>query len=489
MDDPNSSIEFYPSLTNLPDDCLFHIYQYLKNCSDRNSFGLTCRRLLKIQNSACSSLVFQLSPKGNAFELYARYLPKLLSRFPNLSSVSLANCTELGDSALTGLQLCGSTLRSLSLYCCLGITDDTLATVSFGCPYLVSITLYRCNITDTGLEWLAKSCLSLENINLSYCLGITDRGIHALSRDCRRIRSLMMSSCKGITGTGFEGCSPSLAYVEADLCFLSAEGLLSVFSGGGIVYLNISSPRTWFDRDELMAIGSGFAANLRFLNLRLCRFVSDEFVEAIAKGCPLLEEWNLAVCHRVHLPGWEAIGLNCRNLKILHVNRCQNLCDQGLMALRDGCNQLKLLYMHGCRRVSNHGLETFKLTRQDVKVMREECVCVGPWDTFFTHWLQASVLICCAFNNSSGNSLALWILLSASDVGFFVVLCFYGSVTWRLEQLFVNMPALLCCIICPDIEYMVCCVSDDNSTAAERLWSQQHTHSVVRNTIYIQPNQ
>lgn len=385
MDDLSPSLESYTSLTDLPDDCLLHIYLYLKNCSDRNSFGLTCQRLLKIQNTACSSLMFQLSPKGNASELYARYLPKLLSRFPNLSSISLANCTELGDSALSRLQLCGSTLRSLSLYCCLGITDNALATVSYGCPYLVSITLYRCNITDTGLQWLTKACPSLENINLSYCLGITDRGIRALSRDCRRIRSLMMSSCKGITGTGFEGCSTSLAYLEADLCFLSAEGLLSVFSGGGLVYLNISSPRTWFDRDELMAIGSEFATKLRFLNLRLCRFVGDEFVEAIAKGCPLLEEWNLAVCHRIHLFGWEAIGLNCRNLKILHVNRCQNLCDQGLMALRDGCNQLKLLYMHGCRRVTSHGLEAFKLMRQDVKVMREESVCVGPWDTFFAH--------------------------------------------------------------------------------------------------------
>lgn len=363
---------------NLPDDCLFKIFEKIKDATDRNSFGLTCRRWFRIQNLATKSLIFHFSYDPNVYRLYASYLPRLLARFPNLSSISLAGCTELPDSALIRVRDCGSSLRSLALYCCFGITDNGLSLVVAGCPNLVSVTLYRCNITDPGLESLANSCPSLENVNLSYCTLITDRGINTLSRECTNLRAVMISYCRSITGTGFRVCSPTLTYLEADSCVLSPDGLSGVVSGGGLEYLNVSNLRYWCGMDGLGAIGAGCAMNLRFLNLRMCRFVSDDSIVAIAKGCPLLEEWSLAVCHEVRVIGWAAIGSDCKNLKVLHVNRCRNLCDRGLQSLRDGCRQLNLLYMHGCRRVSCLGLEIFRMLRQDVEVRNGECISVGP---------------------------------------------------------------------------------------------------------------
>lgn len=363
---------------NLPNDCLLNIYNKIQDTGDRNSFGLTCQRWLQIQNVATSSLIFHFSDNPNVYRLYASYLPRLLNRFPNLSSISLAGCSELPDLALTRLRDCGSRLRSLALYCCFGITDNGLSLVSTGCPNLVSVTLYRCNITDPGLESLATSCHALKSVNLSYCTLITDRGISALSRNCSRLHAVMISYCRGITGTGFQRCSPSLAYLEADSCVLSPEGLLGVVSGGGLEYLNVSSLRYWCGVDGLGGIGGGLATKLRFLNFRMCRFITDDSIRAIAKGCPLLEEWSLAVCHEVRAAGWVAIGSDCRNLKVLHVNRCRNLCDRGLQALRDGCRSLQVLYMHGCRRVSCLGFDIFSMLRQDVEVRNEECMSIGP---------------------------------------------------------------------------------------------------------------
>lgn len=372
---PNCSSDVY---TNMPDDCLLNIFHRLLNTSDRNAFGLTCRCWFRIQSLARKSLVFQFSSNPDVYQTYARYLPRLLARFPYLSSISLAGCTELSHSALLHLRGSGSSLRFLSLYCCFGLTDEGLASVCDGFTQLVSITLYRCNITDTGLESLATSCQTLESVNLSFCLLISDRGIKALITGCLKLRGLMISFCKGITGTGFQGCSPSLTFLEADSCMLTPEGVSEVVSGGGLEYLNIANMRCWVDEDGLKGIGSGLATRLRFLNLRLCRFAGDDSVIAIAKNCPLLEEWSLAVCHDVRLHGWKAIASDCRNLKILHVNRCRNLCDRGLEALRNGCVCLKVLYMHGCRRVTATGFEIFKLQRQDVEVKREECVSIGP---------------------------------------------------------------------------------------------------------------
>ncbi|GJS80415.1 RNI-like superfamily protein, partial [Tanacetum coccineum] len=47
---------------------------------------------------------------------------------------------------------------------------------------------------------------------------------------------------------------------------------------------------------ELSIIGLGFAANLKILNFQDVRLVNDEIVLQIAKGCPLLTEWNLSWC-------------------------------------------------------------------------------------------------------------------------------------------------------------------------------------------------
>ncbi|KAK8930683.1 F-box/LRR-repeat protein 12 [Platanthera zijinensis] len=144
---------------NLTEDCLVSIFQNLHNRSDRNAFGLTCRRWLHIQNVSRRSL-----------------LPTLLDRFAHLSSVSIAGSTELSDSAFARLKNLKSSLQSLSLYCCFNITDDGLTLVAMQCVRLLSITLYRCNITDIGLEIIANYCKLLENLNVSYCMNITDRG-------------------------------------------------------------------------------------------------------------------------------------------------------------------------------------------------------------------------------------------------------------------------------------------------------------------------
>ncbi|KAF3330884.1 F-box/LRR-repeat protein 12 [Carex littledalei] len=358
----------------LPDDCLLLIHQKLQNRDDRDAFGLTCKRWLHIQNMARTQLVFDFSFNPRRQQEYPQYIQRLLIRFPYLSKLSLAGCTDLPDSALTPLMVSWSSLKYLSLYCCFNITDAGLSLLSTGCRNLETLNVYRCNITDAGLETIAGSCHILKNVNLSNCSSITDRGLNALCNGCPKLYALIITSCKGITGTGLKGSPPTLTYLEAETCMLSSEGLREAMSGGGLQYLNLSHPRNLSRHgDGLGHIGSGYAQRLRFLNLRMCRHMSDESASAIAKGCPVLEEWNLAICHGIRLLGWLAIGSNCKKLRVLHVNRCKNLCNQGLNALRVGCDRLEVLYIHGCKGVTNTGLEIFRMYRFNVELRREEC--------------------------------------------------------------------------------------------------------------------
>ncbi|KAJ3671532.1 hypothetical protein LUZ60_007611 [Juncus effusus] len=361
--DPNGSTP------TIPDDCLLIIYQELQNREDRNSFGMTCKSWLHIQNISRKQIVFDFT-FNNKNQQTERpiYIQKLLTRFPYLSKLSLEGCEDLPDSALEPLRVSCSSLKYLSLYKCFSITDLGLTLVSKGCPNLQTLNLTQTNVTDLGLESISVSCRALRNVNLANCFKITDLGLNFLCKGCPKLNALITTNCKGVKGLGFKGAPNTLTYLEAETCSLSSEGLLEAFSLGGIEYLNLSHMRS---RNGLTHFG--LSQKIRFLNLRNCRHVSDESATAISKGCPLLEELNLAMCNGVRLTGWLAIGSNCTKLRVLHVNRCRNLCNQGLNALRDGCRKLEVLYIHGCKGVTNVGLEIFRMYRFNVVLRREDC--------------------------------------------------------------------------------------------------------------------
>ncbi|KAL0436651.1 UNVERIFIED_CONTAM: F-box/LRR-repeat protein 12 [Sesamum radiatum] len=369
----------FTSILQLPDDCLYFIFQRLESSNDRESFGLTCHRWLRIQNLSRRSLQFQCSftqvnPTSlslpsttiNSFHLF-----RLLCRFPQLESLSLSRCIELQDSGLSLLLTFGLKLESLHLDYCYGITDHGLSFVAGGCPLLTTISLYRCKVTDIGLETLSQSCSTLKDVNVSFCSFISDHGIRALSQNCRHLTSINISHCGNVTGVGFQGCSQTLAHLQADSCKLEPEGILAILSGGGLEFLNISNLKSCIHGHGLATIDVGYISKLRVLNFRLWTTIGDDAIAKIARGCPLLEEWNLDYCFEIRISGWESIGSKCHNLERLHVNHCRNLCDRGLQALRDGCRLLRKLYLRRRYSISSTAIEMFRSLRSDVEIIDE----------------------------------------------------------------------------------------------------------------------
>ncbi|XP_014758153.1 F-box/LRR-repeat protein 12 [Brachypodium distachyon] len=236
--------------------------------------------------------------------------------------------------------------------------------------------VYSCGSCGYPLN-LSSSNRSTSDVGPSYRKSLKkDQGIGAIFRNCQNIRALMISYCRTVSGVGFRGCPSTLSHLEAESCRLSPDGILDTISGGGLEYLDLYNLRNSAGLDALGNVC--YAKKLRFLNLRMCRNLTDDSVVAIASGCPLIEEWNLAVCHGVRLPGWSAIGLHCDKLRILHVNRCRNICDQGLQALKDGCVRLEVLHIHGCGKITNNGLALFSIARPSVKQRVDEAMSIGP---------------------------------------------------------------------------------------------------------------
>ncbi|KAI3980277.1 hypothetical protein MKX01_029440 [Papaver californicum] len=288
------------SITNLPGDCLYHIFKCLKTRDDRNSFGLTCRQWLHIQNNNHESLWYR-----NNYDPAGAY--------PKISPESLARitCKLLFD------------FNPSKFYMQLSLIFSWF-------PRLTYVSLRSSNIVDSGLETLAKFCPSLETVYLSKCCSITDSGISVLLQNCQELRSLQISYCSSITGIGFLGCAQTLTRLGAGECNLTPEGINAIIScGGGLEYLYLE---TVPGDDELAMVQRGCIIN-------------TEAVMTISKGCPLLKELFLSNCEEVELEGWETIGLNCKELETLYVIGCQRLCDVGLRAICDGCNKLSELYI------------------------------------------------------------------------------------------------------------------------------------------------
>ncbi|KAI3940813.1 hypothetical protein MKW98_030132 [Papaver atlanticum] len=338
------------SITNLPSDCLNLIFKCLetrgdhtKTRDDRNSFGLTCRQWLHIQNNNHESLWYdnnfgpgkypKISPK-----CFTKVLSKLLVRFQHLKYLSLKRCPGITDYITLKSQYFGSKVQHLELDCWHEYSNIELSIVFSWFPRLTNISLKHTQITDKGLdalakycssletvdltncqsstdkdlEALAKSCSSLKHVTLSGCRSITDSGLNVLLQNCRELVSLCIYSCSKITGIGFSECPKTLTYLGAQRCKLKPEGIKAIISGEGLEYLSLS------------ALGP----------------INTDTVVTISKGCPYLKHLKLDGCEEVELEGWEAIGRNCKHLESLQVYQCEKLCDLGLQALCNGCSKL-----------------------------------------------------------------------------------------------------------------------------------------------------
>eukprot|EP00903_Cladosiphon_okamuranus_P009107 g8702.t2 len=119
-----------------------------------------------------------------------------------LKKLSLAGCTKVTDVSLKCIAKSARSLRELRLDRNVSVTDRGLGYLSKGLA--VHLRLLQAThlgmVSDNGVRLLARKCLQLEVIDLSYCLRLTPACLPALRR-LRALDTLGLSSCHRLFGS------------------------------------------------------------------------------------------------------------------------------------------------------------------------------------------------------------------------------------------------------------------------------------------------
>lgn len=162
-----------------------------------------------------------------------RQLAWLLTRLPQLRTLSLQGCTWAGVCALRTCACPPLTILDLSHVS--GLNDSSLREVlsppadsrpglidkTSRLKYLRTLSLAGCDITDIALRYVSQHLPHLETLDLSSCGRVTDAGVAQLaqppSHSMNNLISLNLSNCKLLTETTLDHLTRCKALKRLDL--------------------------------------------------------------------------------------------------------------------------------------------------------------------------------------------------------------------------------------------------------------------------------
>ena len=124
-------------------------------------------------------------------------------------------------------------------------------------------------------------------------------------------------------------------------------------------------------------IDSGFwkrdYANLKVLNLSLCKEIRDGAMLLLGKRCPNLEELDLAGCTGITNLGIRALAVSFKNLTKLNLRSCRQVTDNGIGHLARLESRLEELSLQDCQ----------KLTDESLNLLARDCQCLSKLNLSF----------------------------------------------------------------------------------------------------------
>ena len=170
----------------------------------------------------------------NWSDVTKRQLSWLLSRVPQLRSLSLQGCAWSNVSALRSC-ICPP-LNNLDLSHVSGLNDFSLREMlsppndsrpglvdkTSRLKYLKSLSLAGCDVTDVALRYIAQHLPHLESLDLSSCGRLTDAGVAQLTASSavhalNNLVNLNLASCRLLTETSLDHLARCKALKRLDL--------------------------------------------------------------------------------------------------------------------------------------------------------------------------------------------------------------------------------------------------------------------------------
>ncbi|XP_055637481.1 F-box/LRR-repeat protein 14 [Toxorhynchites rutilus septentrionalis] len=127
---------------------------------------------------------------------------KHLAKMAKLEELNLRACDNISDIGIAYLTEGGSSISSLDVSFCDKIADQALTHISQGLFHLKSLSLSACQITDEGLEKIAKSLHDLETLNIGQCSRVTDRGLEIIAEELKNLCAIDLYGCTRLSPVG-----------------------------------------------------------------------------------------------------------------------------------------------------------------------------------------------------------------------------------------------------------------------------------------------
>nr|VDD39093.1 unnamed protein product [Brassica oleracea] len=390
-------------LSALSEDLLVRVYGFL-DPPCRKTWRLVSREFHRVDSLSRTSIRI----------LRVEFLPALLFKYPNLSSLDLSVCPKLDDDAVLRIALDGavstSRLRSLNLSRATAVRARGLETLARLCRALERVDVSHCwafgdreaaalsvaaglrelkmdkclSLSDVGLARIVVGCSKLNKISLKWCMEISDLGIDLLCKKCKDLKSLDVSylkitndsvrsiallpklevldmvSCPLIDDAGLhylENGSPSLKEIDVTRCDrVSSSSLISILKGHpDLQHLKASHC--------VSEISASFLHNIKALkHLKTLWIdgarVSDSSLLTLASNCRALTELGVSRCVGVTDIGMMGLARNCSNLKALNLACCGFVTDAAISAVAQSCLNLESLQLESCHLITEKGLQS-----------------------------------------------------------------------------------------------------------------------------------
>jgi len=269
------------------------------------------------------------------------------------SKLDSDDCKEHGtDSA--------KDLRQLSLCECQNITDAGLQTIARCCPQLQALDLTGCrSISALGLQSIVRCCRQLTELCVSGCPAFCDKTIPTIFKYNvpSHIRFLSLRRCD-IHDHGLSELAsycPSLQKLDVRSCgLLTASGFRALIQRVPTICMLSCGHCVGMDDASLRYLAQGYGSSLTDINLDMCWRVSSRGVAELAQHCKHLRSMNLSSCTSVDDSALKAIIRNPylrKTLQFVNLNEC-NVGDDALEELIVNCSSLTYISVVGCPRVT-----------------------------------------------------------------------------------------------------------------------------------------
>lgn len=372
-----SNVKFvrYPERAT-PSQCIILYDDLLKFCPNltgltlRQETGMDLQPLLKRIGPQLRELHIASALLEGVWQLlleHCRGLRRLhIDRYPDSTEGGSSLAALLRQS--TGLQYCRITHNysvAMPRVDKQRVEQTLVQALAEGCPNLRALDMTPMYITDDSLLQLAKGCPLLCKIDLYHARQLSAEGKPAFFATCHSLREVKLHhrpvppvtvaapvpSLPGdhpaVTSSGESGSDRALsgeqhhgtpAVAQDDLCVLAVSNphleKLEVSFEGYHTATEAALPVT--TGDVCLAALARHCAHLKHITIGSVTGncpITDQGVEALAKGCRALECVVLFNCPALTSTAVAALAQHCPTLQRLHVQACPFLCDAALKAI------------------------------------------------------------------------------------------------------------------------------------------------------------